>query len=272
MECLNCKAPNPDDSRYCGQCGAELSTTLSETVWKRGVRDRQAIEIEITEAVFERLVKWSKWVVGLAVLIFAGILGWSFHDVRSAVGLGKSQIEAAVSEGRNEINSAKQGIPKLKTDLDQLQIDADKYKKVNEQIATLQKQLTNVHDQVINLSTKDLVAKSLSTPPGPGSGIVSFGPNLGCPARLKDAKLGLCAQGFPPSVYQVTDSGSVRPVGSLSSIGFQDTSTGNKPNCTAAIRGTLYVEKGTGSTGDQPFLCLRNPNDTYSWAQLRGAP
>ena len=177
-----------------------------------------------------------------------------------------------VSEGRNEINSAKQGIPKLKADLDQLQTDADKYKQVNQQIAILQKQLTNVHDQVINLSTKDIVAKSLLTAPGPGSGIISFGPNLGCPGRLKNTKLGLCAQGSPPSVYQVTDSGSVRPVGSLSSIGFQDTSTSKKPDCTSAIRGTLYVEKGAGSAADQPFLCIRNSSDTYSWAQLRATP
>src|SRR4051812_33860505 len=120
MECLQCKATNPDDNRYCGKCGAELSTTLDETVWRRGVRDRQAIEIEITEAVFERLVKWSKWLVGLAALIFAGILGWGFHDVRSAVRSGKNQIEAAVSDGRNDINQIKQGSTKLKAELDQL--------------------------------------------------------------------------------------------------------------------------------------------------------
>jgi hypothetical protein len=269
MECLQCKAPNSDDSRYCGKCGAELSTTLNETVWRRGIRDRQAIEIEITEAVFERLVKWSKWLVALGALIFGGILGWSYHDVRSAVGSGKTQIENAVNEGRNEISQAKQSISGLKPEIDQLQSDADKYKKVNEQIANLQKQLKDVKGDVLDLRNKKLIVKSVETAPGTtGGGLLSFGPKIGCPALPKGIKVAICAQDSPPSIYQVVETGYIRPVGGLSSMGFQDTSIGKKPDCTLAVRGTLYVEKGTGSAADKPFLCVRRSNGTYDWTQL----
>ena len=39
MDCIECKSSNPDDNRFCGQCGAELGRTLEETVRKK-FRDR----------------------------------------------------------------------------------------------------------------------------------------------------------------------------------------------------------------------------------------
>lgn len=268
MECLECKGTNPDDSRYCGKCGAELSKTLSETVWRRGVRDRQAIEIEITEAVFDRLMKWTKWLL-VPVAFFLALLGISYHDIRSAVAAGKAQIEGAVKDGRKEIEQAKQAIPGLKAEIDQAKSDVDKYTQVNQQIANLQKQLKDVKGDVVDLRNKKLLVKSVETAPGAnGGGLLSFGPKVGCPALSKPFTFGICAQGFPPTLHEVSETGYARPVGSRSTIGFQDTSTGRKPECTSAIRGTFYVEKGAGSASDRPFLCLRDSNDTYHWIQV----
>ena len=43
---------------YCGKCGAELGLTIAQTIAKRGISDRKAIEYELTEAVADRLKKW----------------------------------------------------------------------------------------------------------------------------------------------------------------------------------------------------------------------
>ena len=56
MDCIDCKATNPEGNRFCGQCGAELGRTLDETVRKKGFLDRQTTEMEITESVAGRLM------------------------------------------------------------------------------------------------------------------------------------------------------------------------------------------------------------------------
>ena len=46
--------------------------TLRETVLTKGFRDRQATEMEITESVANRLMKWGGWLTAIAALILAG--------------------------------------------------------------------------------------------------------------------------------------------------------------------------------------------------------
>jgi hypothetical protein len=65
MECIECKVANPEGNRFCGQCGTELGRSLEETIRKRGIRDRKAIEFEITESVTARLMKWGGWLGSL---------------------------------------------------------------------------------------------------------------------------------------------------------------------------------------------------------------
>jgi hypothetical protein len=64
----------------------------------------------------------------------------------------------------------------------------------------------------------------------------------------------------------------VRPVSSLSPVGFRDASTAAKPNCTAENRGTFYVEKGAGKIADKPFLCAKKSDNSYEWIGLAVVP
>ena len=117
MNCIECKAINPDSNRYCGQCGAELGRTLDETLRKKGFRDRQATEMEIAESVTGRLSKWARWLVAIAALpvgLFVLLLGKGYYDIRTAVEEGKVQIIAAVEKGKQEIDDVRQAIPGLK--------------------------------------------------------------------------------------------------------------------------------------------------------------
>jgi hypothetical protein len=64
----------------------------------------------------------------------------------------------------------------------------------------------------------------------------------------------------------------LRPVSSLSPVGFQDVSTGPKPACAVASRGTFYVEKGTGKEADKPLPCVRKSDNAYDWIRLNVIP
>lgn len=111
MNCLNCQTANSDENRYCGKCGAELGRTLDETVRRKGFRDRQATEMEITDAVSERLIRWAKWIGGgatLLVVLFGLLLGSTYHDIRSAVQLAKVDIQTTIQDGRQEVETARQ--------------------------------------------------------------------------------------------------------------------------------------------------------------------
>ena len=101
MDCTVCKAINSDENRYCRQCGAELGRTLEETARKR-FRDRKVIELEITESIAARLLKWAGYVrntVMIIVALFVLLLGWSYHDVWKAVDAGKVEIANSVRAG-----------------------------------------------------------------------------------------------------------------------------------------------------------------------------
>jgi hypothetical protein len=284
MNCIDCKTANPEESRYCGQCGAELGRTLDETVRKKGFRDRQAIEMEIADSVASRLIKWGGWLGAIAALIltsFGVALGVVYHDTRSVADAGKTQIENAVTAGEgnintsvtaatNEIDSIRRNAQTLGKQITQLQSDIRGYKEVNGEMEKLRNEF---HGQTTDLSKLDLRVRSLETVPtegGPSS--LSLG-RLGCqPAALaKGAAVAYCAQGSPPFLFQRTAAGDVRPVSSSSPEGFQDESTAPKPACTSASRGTFYVEKGTGNAADKPFVCVRGSGGVYNWIQL-GAP
>jgi len=233
-----------------------------------------------------RWAGWLKWIavaiVALFGLMLVGILGWSYIDVRTAVGKakneietaareGKAEIESAAREGTKEIASARETIAGLKVQVKQIQSDIDRYRRVNSEIAKLQEEFTKVKDQIVDFGKRRLKAETIETT-GPGPGAWSIGVT-GCPpSTIQGNLVTYCAQGSPLSLFQVTSTGERRPVASLSAVGFQDVSTAAKPTCTAANRGTFYVEKGTGQVADKPFLCAKTSDNTYGWIQLGMIP
>jgi hypothetical protein len=147
LRCIECQKINPDGNRFCGQCGAELGRSLEETVRKRGFRDRQATEWEITESVAGRLMKWGTWLVSILVFLltlFGLLLGWSYRDVWKAVGTGKAQIETAVREGQTDIGKARQATSGLDEQVKQLQSDIHQYAELVSQVKSHSQDLQRV--------------------------------------------------------------------------------------------------------------------------------
>ena len=270
MVCIDCKATNPDNNRFCGQCGAELGRSLDETIRKNGFRDRKATEMEITDAVAGRLMKWVGWlgtIAAVIIVLFGLLLGKSYMDISKVVDSGKKEIETAIQKGTEDVEKAKQAIKGMNDEIVKLNSDTARYKKVNNDIGKLQKEFNNVQGQIVDLGTRSLKAKSFETT-GPGPDSLAFR-ELGCPSTLEgNQHILLCAKGSPPSFFQLNSKGELRPVSSFSPMGFQDVSTGPKPTCSATSRGTFYVEKGTGKVADKPFLCVKQLDNTYDWIQL----
>jgi len=277
MECIECKATNPEDNRFCGKCGAELGHTLDETVRKKGFRDRQATEMEITAAVVERLMKWTTWLgsaLALMLLAFGFFVGKSWLDIKGAVTSGQNQIATAVKDGKDQIESARSGISalqqtaaELKKEYDRLQAEASKYKQVTQRVEQLGKELNEAKDKWKDI---DLNLHSLRTTPKPGEpsfmGLAANCPSS--PASLDpQTQIALCAKGSPVTFFQLTAEG-LRPIAGLSPAGFRDSSTGPKPNCNLANRGTIYVEKGGEKAADKPLLCAKTSDGAYDWFLL----
>jgi hypothetical protein len=270
MVCIDCKATNPDDNRFCGQCGAELGRSLDETIRKKGFRDRMATEMEIMDAVVGRLMKWVRWlgtIAAVIIVLFGLLLGKSYMDVSKVVDSGKKEIETAIQKGTEDVEKAKQAIKGMNNEIAKLNSDTARYKKVNSDIGKLQNEFNNVKEQVVDLGTRTLRVKRIEAT-GPGPNYLSF-TELGCPSTLGVGEhILLCAKGSPTSFFQLNSMGELRPVSSFSPVGFQDVSTGPKPTCSATSRGTFYVEKGTGKVADKPFLCAKQLDNTYDWIQL----
>jgi hypothetical protein len=282
MNCIECNAPNPDENKYCGKCGAEIGKTVEQTIRRKFVNDREATEIQIAESVAARILKWSAVVGSLAILF----IGKSCYDIKEATSMGKAQIAEATAQGKNEIEAARSQLSdlrnkagELKTQFDQLQSDAAKYTQVTQRVEQLQREFNDAQgrwkDVDVTFHSVRLGGKGPLVLGIPATGIGSP-TGIGCPTAIGGTNvIEFCVQGLPPMLSQVThrsdkkdEPTDFRPVASLSTIGFRDASTEPKSNCSATSRGTFYVEKGGDKVADQPFLCVKRSNGTYVWIQL----
>ena len=273
MKCVECKSDNPDTDKFCGQCGAEIGRSLEATA-ARIIRERTAVEIEITERIAERLFRWAKWFAGAAgvvLVLFAFFVGKGTWDMTTVVQSGKDQIATSVRDTKLEIGDAQRSAADLKKGIEDIKAQTEGYKKVNESIAQLQHDMTKVQGEVIDFG-KHIIKMGGFEATGTEPPQISFGGG-GCPSSVAAGHaITLCAKGVPLTFFQITGSSGPRPVASLSQIGFQDTSTEPKPNCTQAERGTIYVEKGVGRSADKPFLCAKKSDGGYAWIQIVVAP
>src|SRR6266436_9048147 len=133
MDSSESKTTKPEDDKFCDKCGAE-------TVRKNGFRDRQATEMEITESVAARLMKWAGWVrntVGVIVALFALLLGWSYVDFRKGVESTRVEIGTAAADAKKDIDAVRRTTAGLKEEVAQIQSDIDGYRQVNAKIAKL---------------------------------------------------------------------------------------------------------------------------------------
>jgi hypothetical protein len=263
MNCVECRHLNPEENVYCGKCGAELGLTIAETIAKRGIRDRKAIEYELTENVADRLKKWST----IAVALFALALGWTYLNFRTVTTAATKQVDQAVKDAEVDIASLRKSADDIKPEVAQIRTDVEGYRETNSKISKLQSDLLTVQKSVVDLGKRDFKANSLQST-GPGPSRVEFG-SPGCPSTVSSGMVvDYCTKDSPLTLYQLTESGDLKPVASRSPIGFQEASTAPKPSCETKTRGMLYVEKGGKDQADHAFVCGKKSNEQFEWILL----
>ena len=163
MACANCGQENPADNSYCGKCGARVGATLEDTIADRN-KTRAVIEVEIFQAVTNRLGTLAKWLAIPSAILIAGfgwVIGkgeWDLHTVvRSATIELNGSVHDAQTNIRQSVESTTGTLGQLKrqsADLyhqyEGLQSNLNRYTAVNKRIEQLQTQLSTIQGQIKN--------------------------------------------------------------------------------------------------------------------------
>jgi DNA polymerase III delta subunit len=152
--CSRCSTDNPADARFCVACGAPigpewhaLDRFLDEqlvqkirTVLKAEFADQKALEIETSELVADRVLKWAKtfgFFIGIPVAIAIGFLGFvgikTWSDVTS-VRDNLAKASADLASAQKELASANQRTQEILTDADKFK---DQVRQAREQLAEI---------------------------------------------------------------------------------------------------------------------------------------
>lgn len=284
MTCTNCGADSSKTNLFCHQCGEPLTSAALKMRRDAELREKKTRELELTEAVASRFVKWAKlyaYAAGGLLLLFTLLLGKGYWDVRDAIADAKSTVNSAVTDGKSKIGDSvkqaqadiagqRQKLMEITTQTTSLQADVSKYKEVNQHIDKLQRDLLSLQNTVVDLGQRKLKASSLQLT-GPGPGVFSLG-QLGCPKDKATGVISYCSEGsaaiFPAIFTAMTPDGRMRPVSSYSDRGFQDVSNASRPLCNVTTRGTIFVEKGAPHQTDSPLVCVKGSSDEYRWMRL----
>jgi hypothetical protein len=124
--CSQCKAENPDGKNFCSDCGSLLTPEVKplvrsqvEEYIKEHFKDRNTVDIETTQLIADRFMKWTKWFLAPATVLLAilglvlallGISDYSdFHKtVQRASEELRPKLEQALSEADSATNKSKE--------------------------------------------------------------------------------------------------------------------------------------------------------------------
>ena len=151
VECPACESQNPDDKIFCGDCGARLSTEHHvpdaslqrqiEDCLTRKFKDQKLVEFEVTDLVFDNVMKWAKrlsYFAGIPIavlLVLLGVFGIKkYSDLWQLASAAEAKIKPAIQQ------AAKQA--------DDLNKDTDNIRKRTEAV---QKQLAELEPQIASI-------------------------------------------------------------------------------------------------------------------------
>ena len=160
MECFRCKEHNPEDKKYCGECGFPLDPNTSalldvlnsnlrkeiQNAIADRIKEQKLVEIETAHAIVAKLSNWAKLFgffagIPLAILlIILAILGIkTYTDFSKKVENATIVVSQKLSEADNRAEEMKKTAEKLE----------EKYKKLG-------KHLTKVQDMAEGLELENL--------------------------------------------------------------------------------------------------------------------
>lgn len=154
MECINCKAQNPDGKKFCGDCGNRLEGNLTSLVEKvvtekldaafaRKLEDYKQTEFEVTERVGTRLLGWGK--ASIAILGIPAIILGAF-GIKGVLDINarKAEIQNLADTTKKDIETLQRGVGPLNEQYKKLEADLGPAQHTVERVNALSSQLSNI--------------------------------------------------------------------------------------------------------------------------------
>lgn len=178
--CPHCKAENPDEKKFCGDCGASLADPLAanvrdaidaavaarvEAVLHDRYKDQKLLEVETTQAIAERFSGWAKllgFFVGVPVallLLVLGLLGVkTYGDFSAQVQKIETDFSAKVQKIETDttanMSAVQDDAKKLKAAGDTLTSEYAELQKRFQDTSAIADKLQEVSDKVEKISER----------------------------------------------------------------------------------------------------------------------
>ena len=168
MDCFLCKTANPEGQKYCGNCGAPLSSDLDPlgesyepiiqqhvtTALREQLVDRELVELRACQDILTRVQQWARllgFFVGIPVALLMFILAFwgirTFSDFSNKVDEVELQIEEQIIQ---EIQEANQDIQQANQDII---VARESISRTLQRAASLEQQIA-LHQENISATAK----------------------------------------------------------------------------------------------------------------------
>jgi prefoldin subunit 5 len=171
VDCPNCSYQNPSANVYCGKCGTRIDgagaalESQIEAVLSRKFKDRQLVEIELTQAVANRLTDWLKLFGFFAAIPVAVLLGtlaiWGvtkFADVNEKLKTAKASADnlqeraSGLSEQYDRLNNAAAKYEALGAKYDSLGAKLDavaaRSEAINKEVESVKTDISRISERI----------------------------------------------------------------------------------------------------------------------------
>jgi len=169
---------NPEGNKYCGQCGFALDAAASslralveetlkqqlEAAFDARFKDGQVVQVEITEAIAEKLSNWARMLgffIGVPItvlLLVLGFLGYSkFSDFSNLVEDRKSKLESLFNARQTQVDAIRSKGDDLNREYQDLESRLPYYKSLGQRLEELDRKqgdLAKKVEQVERLTFK----------------------------------------------------------------------------------------------------------------------
>ncbi|MCP4627604.1 MAG: hypothetical protein GY850_29425, partial [bacterium] len=188
IECVKCKAPNPDGKKYCGDCGAfldpnsgpilaaiesNLEQQIQEALKER-FKEQKVVEIETTQAIVVRVLDWAKilaFCVGIPLtllLLVLGVLGIkTYSDFSTMVENARQNTEQTLQQTQRKAEEIEKEGDKLTAEYEELRNQLGEVRALSHEVENLATKVTEISELVgfkpSAALTEDLQAKLKSS-------------------------------------------------------------------------------------------------------------
>jgi hypothetical protein len=189
MDCLHCHVPNPDEKKFCGDCGAVLNTPeevrirqLAESILEEQFRrrDQKLLELESADAIFDKLKKRAAPTI-FAITVALAIVGFVGYDqFKSLLGAmkvteagalaslrGQTELETqhirqeAAGERASLQSSASKETTEFHKEVSTMRADSEKSsRELQAEVKQARTKLAEAQNEIVQLMTQGTVLKN----------------------------------------------------------------------------------------------------------------